>query len=120
MLSWIRKGLNTGIVTTRYPARPETMPSNFRGKLKLEPSRCAVGDGCDACARVCLPNALRLDGDGDGHGSRRVALDYARCIMCGLCVAMCPTGALTMSNDFELAARRAEDLRIVVTTGKQM
>jgi hydrogenase-4 component H len=115
MLGWIRKGLETGIVTTRYPARPEAMPSNFRGKLELDASRCAIGDGCDACVRVCLPNALRVEGAGDGDGSRLLKLDYGCCIMCGLCVAACPTDALTMSAEYELAARRHEDLQIVVT-----
>ena len=115
MLGWIRKGLETGIVTTRYPARPEAMPSNFRGKLELDASRCTIGDGCDACGRVCLPNALRVEGDRDHHAPRRWTLDYARCVMCGLCVAACPTDALTMSAEYELAARRHKDLQIVVT-----
>src|SRR5699024_8857704 len=36
-------------------------------------------------------------------------INYLRCIFCGLCIEACPTRALTMSNEYELAGQtRAE------------
>jgi NADH-quinone oxidoreductase subunit I len=39
---------------------------------------------------------------GERYG-RVYQINYLRCIFCGLCLEACPTRALTMSNDFELA-----------------
>jgi formate hydrogenlyase subunit 6/NADH:ubiquinone oxidoreductase subunit I len=117
--SWMRKGLRTGVLTTRYPAVQEQMPEGFRGRLVLDAHRCLANRGCDACVQVCLPAALELrqeargENDGASAGALHLALDYARCIMCGLCVAACPTDALRMTGDYELAAPRREDLRII-------
>jgi formate hydrogenlyase subunit 6 len=131
--SWVRKGLRTGVLTTRYPARPEPMPATFRGRPILDASRCQADQGCTACVQLCLPAALSLStrllssaetGDGDQQcwqmgedtsGVRQeVTLDYARCIMCGLCAQACPTEALRMTPDYELAVTGREDLRQVV------
>jgi len=30
-------------------------------------------------------------------------INYLRCIFCGLCIEACPTRALTMTNEYELA-----------------
>ncbi len=30
-------------------------------------------------------------------------INYLRCILCGLCIEACPTRALTMTNEYELA-----------------
>jgi formate hydrogenlyase subunit 6/NADH:ubiquinone oxidoreductase subunit I len=39
-------------------------------------------------------------------------INYLRCIFCGLCIEACPTRALTMTNEYELADNnRAADLR---------
>ncbi len=119
VFSWVRKGLRTGVLTTRYPAVHEHMPEGFRGKPVLDANRCLSGQGCDACVQVCLPSALELkqvaynDNGGGSLGESQLTLDYARCIMCGLCVTACPSDALRMTNEFELAARHREDLRVI-------
>jgi formate hydrogenlyase subunit 6/NADH:ubiquinone oxidoreductase subunit I len=117
-LSWLVKGLRTGIVTTRYPAKPETQPAAWRGRPVLDPGACRAADGCAACVAVCLPRALRLEPvpvDGDDGPARQLVLDYGRCIMCGLCVPACPAGALRMEPDYELAVAAADDLLVTVT-----
>lgn len=114
VFSWVRKGLRTGVLTTRYPAVDERMPEAFRGRPVLDAHRCLSGRGCDACVRVCLPAALQLKEFSGETGNRTVqlTLDYARCIMCGLCVTACPADALRMTGDYELAAQQREDLRV--------
>ncbi|HXZ64203.1 MAG TPA: 4Fe-4S binding protein, partial [Streptosporangiaceae bacterium] len=37
-------------------------------------------------------------------------INYLRCILCGLCIEACPTRALTMTNDYELADDNRESL----------
>jgi NADH-quinone oxidoreductase subunit I len=37
-------------------------------------------------------------------------INYLRCILCGLCVEACPTRALTMTNEYELADDNRESL----------
>ena len=121
IFSWVRRGLRTGILTTRYPAVSEQMPEGFRGKPVLDASRCLAGEGCSACVQVCLPAALSLSSVMNGREiettqeeMQQLTLDYARCIMCGLCVSTCPEDALCMTEEYELAARDCEDLCIAL------
>jgi NADPH-dependent glutamate synthase beta subunit-like oxidoreductase len=55
---------------------------------------CGNCFGCDNCYGVCPDNAvLKIDG---AHG---YAFDYDYCKGCGLCVAECPCGAITMEPE---------------------
>ncbi len=70
---------------------------------------------CGLCARVCAEvvgaNAIGFSGRGTG---RRIdtpfGIDRARCLACGACTAVCPTGAVQMEYErvMELRAAGAE------------
>ncbi len=107
---WVWRGLRTGVLTTRYPAVHEAIAEEFRGRPVLHAARCSAGEGCTACTQVCLPQALWVVADEDERTPRQLTLDYTRCIMCGPCVNACPAQALTMSQDYELAATQREDM----------
>jgi len=103
-LSWLWRGLRTGVLTTRYPKASEAMPERWRGVVRIDPDRCRPGAGLPPCVSACLPAALSLDvAAADGTG--RLSLDAAACIACGLCIGACPDGALAMTASFELATR---------------
>ena len=46
---------------------------------------------------------------GERYG-RVYQINYLRCILCGLCIEACPTRALTMTNEYELADSSRESL----------
>lgn len=120
MFFWVRKGLRTGVLTTRYPAQHELMPADFRGRPVIDPARCLAGQGCTACVDICLPGALHFDQagneeDGTNGTAKRLTLDLGRCIMCGLCTSACPADALHMTQEYELAVTHQEALRVVAS-----
>jgi Ni,Fe-hydrogenase III small subunit len=79
MLEWIARGLRKGIVTTRYPRRPELAPPGFHGLVEVvEAAGAAPG-----IEDVCPTGAIVVD---DGA----IRVERARCILCGACVAADP------------------------------
>jgi len=75
MSQWVRKGLATGIKTTRYPAREEKAPG-------VSPGLPVGGEYPEAQARelvgLCPTGALSL-------ADHQVAVDYRRCVHCFRC-----------------------------------
>ena len=103
-LSWLWRGLRTGVLTTPYPRRSESMPAEWGGTAILDATRCRVERDAPPCVEACLPGALRA-GPRGGDGVAALTLDSLACIACGRCVAACPQDALSMSPTFELARR---------------
>ncbi|HEY8745956.1 MAG TPA: 4Fe-4S binding protein, partial [Chloroflexota bacterium] len=101
MLGWIWRGLRTGVLTTRYPARADSLPPAYRGRPVIDQARCRGGAG-DAAIAICPTQALQATPEG-------LRVDLSRCMQCGLCAEVCPE-AIQMRPDFELAARQQPDL----------
>jgi Ni,Fe-hydrogenase III small subunit/ferredoxin len=83
---WILRGLKDGVVTTRWPARPDPYASAVRGPATVVDARPA--DAGEALGRLCPTGAIsHADGAGASAGVR---LDQGRCVQCGRCVAARP------------------------------
>ncbi|MHB8718431.1 MAG: 4Fe-4S binding protein [Candidatus Dormibacteria bacterium] len=107
MPNWIRQGLRTGIVTTRYPAAPDPLPTGTLGHLVVDPERCRPAAHGD-CAAACPTGAISVD-------ASTFRLDLGLCIQCARCVPACPAEALAFSSEQEVAVRSRADLLTEVT-----
>jgi len=99
---WALRGLRNGVLTTRWPARPDPYAAAGRGPATVLDERPAEAGldqidteqidteqinteqmGSEQLERICPTGAIRL---ADGA----VRLDQGRCIQCGRCVAARP------------------------------
>jgi Ni,Fe-hydrogenase III small subunit/ferredoxin len=79
MSIWVLRGLRDGVVTTRWPARPDPYAHAWRGPARpLE-----QGERLTDIADLCPTSAITVT---DGT----VQVDQGRCILCGRCVAERP------------------------------
>ncbi len=106
MLAWIARGLGRGVVTSRYPLRPEPESPGFRARIEV------IGpEGADeALEQVCPTGAIGVVG---GH----VALDRGRCILCGACVEAAPE-RFRFAAGWETASRRRAGLVVGGPSGE--
>ncbi|HEX5116161.1 MAG TPA: NADH:ubiquinone oxidoreductase [Pseudonocardiaceae bacterium] len=77
-MPWILRGLRDGVVTTRYPRRPDPYADSFAGAVTVLDTT-AEGD----VAGLCPTGAIAKQPGG-------ITLDSGRCILCGRCVAARP------------------------------
>ena len=95
MTLWFIRGLRRGVVTTRYPARPDESARFLPTPPAFRP-RALTRQAADRLAGTCPSGALRLDG-------AALLFDVGKCTACGRCAAEAPD-AVTSSGAFELAA----------------
>jgi hydrogenase-4 component H len=110
LLSKLREAwicLKAGRVTLPYPFAPHDPLPGFRGKITLDSDACF---GCGGCANVC-PAGVIVVHDRDQH-TRVLEFFWRRCTYCGRCEEVCPEGAITLSQQFETATNRPEDMYI--------
>jgi Ni,Fe-hydrogenase III small subunit/ferredoxin len=80
MSLWVLRGLRDGVVTTRWPRRPDEYADSWHGPATVRGEAADV-DGVEA---LCPTGAITAGPDG------RVRLDQGACILCGRCVAERP------------------------------
>jgi Ni,Fe-hydrogenase III small subunit/ferredoxin len=77
---WVLRGLRNGILTTRWPARPDPYADGGRGPATvLTPRPAEAGQ----LGGLCPTGAIWADDGG-------LRLDQGRCVQCGRCVAARP------------------------------
>jgi ferredoxin len=98
---WFVRGLRRGVVTTRYPARPDdsaallpTPPAFRAGRL----TRAAA----DRMIAACPGPALSRQEKGDGEVGGTLIFDVGACTACGRCAAAAPD-VVAPNREWELA-----------------
>ena len=81
LMPWVTRGLRNGVLTTRYPKRPDGYGANWRGAVTVLPEAAAGPPGADG---LCPTGAISRGAGGSP------ALDRGKCILCGRCVTERP------------------------------
>lgn len=88
--------------TDRKPLINRPGADRYRGFHINDVEKCI---GCGTCETICQNEAIDLvpvEGRKTKHGDSglRPQVDYGRCCWCALCVDVCPTSSLGMSNEY--------------------
>ena len=81
-MPWIPRGLREGIVTTRYPRRPDGYGPSFQGSIVARAGHGA-GGGLTEVVETCPTGAISLR---DGQAQ----VDRGLCVLCARCTHMFP------------------------------
>lgn len=100
--------LRQGYRTHAFPNVQPVLPERFCGRPVVADGACMAG--CKACVGVCPTEAIQVK-------NRHAGIDLGRCVFCAGCVAACPKGLLSFSQDYRLAARTRDGL--VVAAGRE-
>ncbi|HEX9692487.1 MAG TPA: NADH-quinone oxidoreductase subunit NuoB [Gemmatimonadales bacterium] len=103
MLSVLLARWRQGFRTSPFPGGDVRFPERYRGRPTLDAARCDAGV-CEACARRCPTDVIRLHPDG------RVELDVGASLFSPDEAAACLGGALAFTGDFRVASRTREGL----------
>lgn len=82
-MPWITRGLRNGILTTRYPHRPDPYADAFPARVTLRPDAGPATEP-EQLPGLCPTGAIGIDDDGHPR------LNQGACILCGACLRARP------------------------------
>ncbi len=108
-------------VTVKDPLNDRPGAERYRGFHKNEIETCI---GCGTCEDICENQAIDLVPvedieTKDGDSGLRPMIDYGRCCWCALCVDVCTTGSLTLSNEYTWVSEDADEFRFIPGVDKK-
>jgi Ni,Fe-hydrogenase III small subunit/formate hydrogenlyase subunit 6/NADH:ubiquinone oxidoreductase subunit I len=107
MFHIFKKAAQTRLVTIGYPQAPARIPENFRGAPRFD---FYIWRDARPAAYACPTGAIAIQ---ESDALRQVTIDYGLCIYCGRCADADHSGAVEITNKFELAARQRGDLIVI-------
>jgi len=107
-------------VTIKEPLKREAAP-RYRGFHQNKIDECI---GCGTCESICQNAAIDLvpvEGieTKDGDSGLRPRIDYGRCCWCALCVDVCTTNSLSLSNHFKWVDNDPDVFRFIPGVDKK-
>jgi len=90
--------------TVKYPKQRPRLSPRFHGRLVWDKNKCIF---CLQCQVACPNSVIRIDKE-----KKTYQADLNRCLFCGKCEEVCPVPekAVRLSQDFELAKEKKEDV----------
>ncbi|MBR5429202.1 MAG: 4Fe-4S binding protein [Firmicutes bacterium] len=86
------KNLFSRPATVPYPREELHFPAGYRGRVSFDPAACT---GCRSCMTDCPARAIVIvDAGREDAPQYECHLNLGRCVYCGHCVDVCPTGSL--------------------------
>lgn len=106
-------------VTLKDPMREGAL--RYRGFHKNDVETCI---GCGSCEAICENEAIvMVPVDGietkDGDSGLRPMVDYGRCCWCALCVDVCTTQSLNLTNEHTWVTSDPEELKYIPGVDKK-
>ena len=101
--------------TVKNPIEERKGHKNYRGFHVNNIDACI---GCGTCEEICQNAAIDLvpvEGieTKEGDSGLRPKIDYGRCCWCALCVDVCTTNSLSMSNEYIWVDEDADNFRFI-------
>jgi len=93
-MPWVTRGLRNGVLTSRYPARPDGYGEHWRGAVVVR--QTSTRPAHPDLPGICPTGAITSTGDGVPE------VDRGKCILCGRCVAEQPD-VFAFDPSFEVA-----------------
>ncbi|MQA87832.1 MAG: NADH:ubiquinone oxidoreductase [Streptosporangiales bacterium] len=91
---WVFRGLRNGVVTTRWPRRPDRYFTDWHGVATIRDHPSLPPGDIEGLAELCPTGAIHTapgnGGPDDEQPGRRVGVDQGRCIGCGRCIQARP------------------------------
>lgn len=107
-------------VTIKNPIGRKAAP-RYRGFHKNNIDACI---GCGTCSTICENEAIDMvpvEGKTpkDGDSGLRPMVDYGRCCWCALCVDVCTTNSLSLSDEYSWIATDPDEYRFIPGVDKK-
>lgn len=103
------KNVLEGPSTDPFPLGETFTPERLRGKCVVDPELCM---GCGVCKSVCAANAIDITPKEDKSGYT-ITVWRNSCCLCASCRHYCPTGAMSISNDWRHAHFQEEKYNVL-------